>query len=241
MKHGFKYNFTMKPTILACAALLIPAFAFAARPFVTDDARLTTGGSCQLESWLRIYPDSQEIWALPACNPTGNLEFTIGGGVAKYEGESTTNDYVFQAKTLLRRLETNDWGLGLGIGTILHPEINPGPNQLGNTYAYIPLSVSLSDDKLIIHANVGWLKDKASGLNTASWGIGAELKLHPNWLGIAETYGDNHGNAYGQTGVRYSVIPNLFQIDATFGLQISDPDKAHWISFGIRYTPDKLL
>lgn len=231
----------MKPRTLACAVLIIPSFAFAARPFVTDDARLTTGGSCQIESWLRIYPDSQEIWALPACNPTGNLEFTIGGGLAKHEGESATNDYVFQAKTLFRPLETNDWGIGLGIGTILHPEINPGPNQFGNTYAYIPLSFSLSDNKLIIHTNAGWLKDKASGLNSASWGIGAELKLHPLWLGIAETYGDNHGNAYGQTGVRYSVIPNLFQVDATFGLQISDPDEAHWVSFGLRYTPDKLF
>lgn len=160
MKHGFKYNFSMKPIFLACAALIAPDFTFAARPFVTDDARLTTGGSCQLESWLLIYPDGQEIWALPACNPTGNLEFTIGGGLAKYAGESATSDYVFQAKTLIRPLETNNWGLGLSVGTILHPEINPGLNQLGNTYAYIPLSVSLSDDKVIIHTNIGWLKDR---------------------------------------------------------------------------------
>ena len=32
--------------------------------------------------------------------------------------------------------------IGFAVGTIRHPEINPGPNMLGNTYAYIPLSVS---------------------------------------------------------------------------------------------------
>jgi hypothetical protein len=231
----------MKHSALACIAFLIPSFALAARPFVTDDARLTTGGSCQMESWLRIYPDSNELWALPACNPTGNLEFTFGGGRSKPQGEQATSDYVFQAKTLLRPLETNGWGMGLAVGTIHHPEINPGPNMLGNTYAYIPLSVSLNDDEIILHANLGWLKDKSSGLHSASWGIGGEFKMHAKLLGIAETYGDNRGMSYGQIGIRYSVIPDLFQLDATVGQQLSGEGNSHWISFGIRYTPDRLF
>ena len=231
----------MRLKSLACMALTISTSAFAARPFVTDDARLTTAGSCQLESWMRTYPDGKELWALPACNPTGNLEFTVGGGRARHDGEPSTNDYVFQAKTLLRPLETNDWGLGLALGTIRHPKINPGPNMLGNTYAYIPLSVSLNDDKVILHANLGWLKDKASGQNNLSWGVGSEFKLHAKLLGIAETFGDNRSMSYGQVGVRYSVRPDLFQVDATIGQQLSGPGKNHWVSFGIRYTPDKLF
>ena len=226
---------------LACTALIIPTCAFAARPFVTDDARLTTAGSCQLESWMRIYPDSKELWALPACNPTGNLEFTVGGGRARHDDAPATSDYVFQAKTLFRPLETNDWGIGFAVGTIRHPEINPGPNMLGNTYAYIPLSVSLNDDKVILHANLGWLKDKASGQNNLSWGVGGEFKVHAKLLGIAETFGDNRSMSYGQVGVRYSVRPDLFQVDATIGQQLSGPGKNHWVSFGIRYTPDKLF
>ena len=226
---------------LACTALIIPTCAFAARPFVTDDARLSTAGSCQLESWMRIYPDSKELWALPACNPTGNLEFTVGGGRARHDDAPATSDYVFQAKTLFRPLETNDWGIGFAVGTIRHPEINPGPNMLGNTYAYIPLSVSLNDDKVILHANLGWLKDKASGQNNLSWGVGGEFKLHAKLLGIAETFGDNRSMSYGQVGVRYSVRPDLFQVDATIGQQLSGPGKNHWVSFGIRYTPDKLF
>lgn len=229
---------------LAGTALLIPSIAFAARPFVTDDARLTTGGSCQLESWMRVNPDSNELWALPACNPTGGLEFTFGGGRMKRQGEAATNDYVFQAKTLFRPLETNGWGWGLAVGTIRHPEINPGPNMLGNTYAYIPLSVSLNDDKVIIHTSLGWLKDKGSGLNSASWGIGGEFRLHSRMLGIAETYGDNRGVSYGQIGVRYSVVPDLFQVDATVGQMLSGEGKNgnnHWLSFGIRYTPGRLF
>lgn len=231
----------MKLKILTWTALMVPTVAFAARPFVTDDARLTTDGSCQLESWMRSYPDSKEFWALPACNPTGNLEFTFGGGRTKQEGVQATSDYVFQAKTLFRALDTNGWGWGLAAGTIRHPEITPGPNKLGNTYAYIPLSASLRDDKVIVHVNLGWLKDKASGLNSASWGIGGEFKLQPKLLGIAETYGDNRGMSYGQVGVRYSVIPDLFQLDTTVGQQLSGEGNSRWVSFGIRYTPAKLF
>jgi hypothetical protein len=94
---------------------------------------MTTAGSCQLEGWMRVYPDSREVWMLPACNPGGNFEITAGGGRAKNTGESATADYVLQAKTLFRPLETNDWGIGLAAGTVRHPENNPGPNLLAGT------------------------------------------------------------------------------------------------------------
>lgn len=108
--------------------------AWAARPFVTDDARLTTAGSCQLESWIRNYSASHEVWALPACNPLGNFEVTLGGGVSRNLEQRSTTDYILQAKTLLRPLSTNDWGIGMAAGMVRHPDVNPGSNLLGNTY-----------------------------------------------------------------------------------------------------------
>jgi hypothetical protein len=231
----------VKLTSLTCATLLIPSLAFAARPFVTDDARLTTSGSCQLESWTRFNRGSTEIWALPACNPTGNFEVTLGGGRAKPHGEPATADYILQAKTLFRALQPNGWGWGLAAGTIRHPEISPGPNMLGNTYAYVPMSFSLNNDAVVVHANLGWLRDKASSRNNASWGVGGEFKLRPALLGIAETFGDNRGMSYGQVGVRYSVVPDLFQVDATLGRQLAGDGNGRWVSFGLRYTPDRLF
>ena len=80
--------------ILYTIILLLPSTEVkAARPFVTDDARLTTEGSCQLESWARLYENSSEIWALPACNPFGNLEVTLGEGIS-HDDDWTSQSFI---------------------------------------------------------------------------------------------------------------------------------------------------
>lgn len=215
--------------------------AWAARPFVTDDARLTTAGSCQLETWTRVYRDSHEFWALPACNPGGNLEFTVGAGRAKADGEPGSNDYVFQLKTLFRPLSTNGWGWGLGVGTVRHPEINPGPNLLGNTYAYVPMSFSFMDDRVVVHANAGWLKERGTGRNNLTWGVGGEFQLTGRTLLIAETFGDHRHNPYWQLGGRLAIVPDRVQVDLTVGQQMAGPGASRWVSLGLRLTPNELF
>lgn len=223
--------------------VLVADSAEAARPFVTDDARLTSANSCQLESWTRIYSSSSEIWTLPACNFGGNVEVTAGAGAAHGVNGigGWTGDYVFQAKTLFKALETNGWGVGIAAGNIHHPQINPGPNLLGNYYAYVPLSVSWQDDLVIMHANLGWLRDKASGRDQATWGLGTEINVNQRWTWIAESFGTSQGDAYWQAGLRYGVIPGLLQIDTTVGSPVDSPQHSRWLSFGVRLTPADLL
>jgi hypothetical protein len=211
--------------------------SMAARPFVTDDARLTNEGQCQLESWTRRYSNSTESWALPACNPFGNFELSLGTGVAHDTQGVRTQDYIVQGKTLVRKLSTDDWGWGVAVGHIMHPAVNPGPNLMGNTYAYLPISRSFRQDDIIMHLNVGWLKDKATGQNKTTWGIGSELKLGSRLLGIAEAFGDSTASPYFQTGFRFAVRPDLFQVDMTIGKQHHGTGESRWLSFGIRYTP----
>ncbi len=230
-----------KAFVLMLLAGTLANGVWAARPFVTDDARLTTAHSCQLETWARLYRNSHELWALPACNPTGNLEFTFGGGAAKTDGAASTDDYVFQAKTLFKPLETNGWGIGAAAGVIQHPKVNPGPNLLGNQYAYVPLSLSFADDLLIVHANAGWLHDRATRRNQTTWGLGAELNLDSRWTLIAESFGNSADTPYWQSGVRYSVLPGLLQLDTTVGRQFNGSTENRWLSFGVRYTPAKLF
>lgn len=230
-------------SFVAAMMLVAASPAWSARPFVTDDARLTTAGSCQLESWTRVYRGSTEIWALPACNPGGNLELTVGAGHAMYDepGRSANSDHVFQAKTLFRPLQTNDVGFGMAAGTVRHPGVNPGPNLLGNTYVYLPLSVSMADNLLVVHVNTGWLRERVTRRDLATWGVGTEWNVSERITWMAETFGDSHPNTYWQAGGRFSLIPQLLQIDTTLGQSLGGSHDSRWISFGLRFTPASLF
>lgn len=226
--------------LLACA-LVAPELALAARPFVTDDARITTEGSCQVESWTRHYTDRTENWALPACNFSGNLEITAGIGQFRSGDGQGSQDQVLQAKTLFRPLQPNGWAWGLAVGRIAHPSLRPGPSNLGNTYLYLPLTVSTRDDRLVFHANLGWARDRQTHQDRATWGGGVEYWASGKLMLIAEAFGDDRQKPFLQSGVRLTVLPGLLQIDATRGTQPGSQGRNTWTSLGIRYTPDKLF
>ena len=199
--------------------LLITPAAYAARPFMTDDARITTNRSCQLESWMRVYPKSTELWAFPACNFGGNLEITAGGGHARFDDTPSSNDYVLQAKSMLKDLETNGYGVALAVGKMYHPAAVAGPNSLGSNYAYMPVTFSLLDDRAFVHTNVGWARDRLTQRDNLTWGVGGEYTIVRQVNVMAETFGDNRNHSFWQTGLRVFLMPDRVQLDSTVGNQ----------------------
>lgn len=187
---------------------------------------------------MRSYEGGQELWALPACNLGENFEVTLGGGsYHNTDDHYRTEDWVAQFKTLFKPLETNGWGIGLAVGRVMHPDIQAGPNQLGNTYFYIPVSFSLRDDDVIVHWNVGMLRDRQEDRNKVNMGLGSEFKLAGRFKGVAEVFGDHTQNPFYQFGLRYSLVPEVFQIDGTLGQQVNGNSQTQWLSIGVRWTP----
>ncbi|MBS1144547.1 MAG: hypothetical protein H6R14_1953 [Proteobacteria bacterium] len=219
------------------APILLSTAAHAARPMITDDARLTDGGACQLESWVHLHGNQHEYWALPACNPGGNFELTLGGALSYADGQSESGAAVIQAKTLFKPLETNGYGIGLAAGYAAQP----GSAHAANPYFYVPTSFSLADDFLIIHTNLGYTRERENRANRLTWGVGSELQMSPRtWL-IAESYGQDKGNAFYQLGVRFWVVPNHVQIDTTYGSRFGAISQEHWFSVGLRLISPKLF
>src|SRR5690625_4068501 len=103
----------------ALAFLLTAALppAFAASPMVVDDADIVGAGQCQAETWLQRWSGYSEFWVMPACNVGGKTELSLGGVRAS---SRSRHSYAvnFQAKTLLRPLATNSWGVALTAGVI---------------------------------------------------------------------------------------------------------------------------
>lgn len=213
---------------------LLPSTAMAARPMITDDARVVDTHSCQLESWVKHNRSSNEYWALPGCSPADNTELTLGGAVTREDKQSQNSDLMLQAKVLLKPLETNSYGYGLVIGYAQHPKLDSNSSMIGNTYAYIPASASFFSDKLILHVNLGALHDKEKRRADLTWGVGSEIPLSDKVELIAETYGDHRSRAFYQAGIRYWVVRDRVQIDTTYGNRMQNNSDERWFSIGLR-------
>ncbi|MCL1961471.1 MAG: hypothetical protein FWG56_06820 [Desulfovibrionaceae bacterium] len=213
------------------AAVGMALQAHAARPMMTDDARIVEAKACQLETWVQSNRGSTEYWALPACNFTGNLELTLGGGLTHEGGQTRTTDAVVQGKTILKPLDANGWGIGLAVGASRHPRVNDGQRDW---YAYVPASFLFRDDALAVHTNLGWLREGQTGRNRLTWGLGTETQLAGcTWL-IAETFGQNRGKPLYQVGLRHWLVTDRVQLDVTYGNRFGGDMRQRWFSIGLR-------
>lgn len=216
---------------IACAAAVGPASA--ARPLVTDDARIVDPKACQLETWVRRNTDSTEFWALPACNPTGNVELTFGGAMTRELGATHTSDVQIQAKTIFRPLEPNGWGVGAVLGNLRRPA-EQGRDFTSNLYGYIPVSVSFAEDRVVMHVNAGMLRPESRSAHRATWGVGSEIRFGERFYFIPEVFNQTGGRPFFQTGLRYWIVPGRMQIDTTYGDRLGHSRGDRSFSVGFR-------
>lgn len=218
----------MKKAHLASLCLaFLPTFAWAGRPFFTDDAGLTESRTCQLEAWTQRARNTHEWWALPACNPFGNFEVTAGLTELSPDGADRVRSYVLQGKTLMRPLEADNWGVGLAFGTV-----HPDHGRADSYYAYVPLSVSMGGDSFIVHVNLGWRSDRAQDTNRTTWGVGTEYALASRVTIFAEIFGDDVTKPTAHTGFSFGLIPDRINLDMTYGRNTESENDRNFYSVG---------
>lgn len=223
----------MNKIIGLLAFFLLIENAYAARPMITDDARIIDSKSCQVESWVKSSKDSEEYWALPACNPLGFFELTLGGSKIHSQDPTDSSGRVVQAKTLFRELKPNDWAVGFALGRNHHLATGELASH-HDVYGYIPVTWSLNNDQQFLHLNLGAIKSQFDSVLRKTWGVGAELEITPRTFLIAETYGVDGVKPSYQAGVRHWLQPNKFQVDLTTGSKANYTTQSRWFSIGIR-------
>lgn len=217
------------------AVLFLAAMpALAARPMITDDARIVDAKACQVESWIRNNRDSREYWAMPACNPTGNLELTFGGARTEEDGRSEFTDHLIQGKTIFRPLEPDGWGVGLAVGAARHPHREVARGWPGDAYFYIPLSVAFAGDAWVVHVNGGAVHRRDLGKDVATWGVGSEIRIRDELYFIPEMFRSEPGRPFYQAGFRYWIVKDRVQMDATYGNRAASNTRERWFSVGMR-------
>ena len=198
----------------AAVLLLSCHGAQAARPLVVDDASILDPHHCQLEAWTQHAPTQREDWAVPACNVGGRWELGAGlGRIGPDDGRRPFHSGVLQAKTVFRQLASDDWGIGLTVAN----QFRQGDGVAGDCSVLVPVSMSLAHDRVLLHANAGWLRLRADGSHGGLWAAGGEWATTSRIALTVEAYGTQRGHAYRQAGVRLTLIPDRLAFDAGLG------------------------
>jgi hypothetical protein len=230
---------SMRSMLWVVAALLFALFftaveiVHAARPMITDDARVVDDKSCQLEAWSRQVSDGNERWALPACNFGRSIEWTLGGSYVSTSGLSGNTDVIAQAKHVFVPLVDGAWGRGFSIGYASHEETRPR-RFLGDAYATLLNSYASADGRRVLHTNLGWTHDRATASDRLTWGVATEFEQSARLYWIAEVFGRDQGRAWFQAGARVWLVPDRVQVDATLGNRFGSGPEDRWVSIGLR-------
>jgi hypothetical protein len=185
--------------ILLAAGALLAAPVWAGRPLATDDASVLEPHDCQVEAWHQHTGNLREWWAMPACR-VSDWELAAGKG----QGRAS----VVQAKTILRAPGTgsDDWALGLTVAS----QQGPIRQQTLN----LPLTISFMEQAVLLHLNAGWMHPHGAATR-GTWSVGGEYALSQRWSASVESYGGKHLAPTRQLGVRYTLVANRLDLDAS--------------------------
>lgn len=215
-------------------ALCAPA-AQAGRPMAAEDATILDPQQCQLETWAQHSQTQNEYWTAPACNLGAGWELSAGAGRAYGLAGGGQNTLAqLQAKTLLRAPQEDGWGLGL----VLASQWSTGPGSSRDLSLNLPLSVQLAGERAMLHANLGWLRQRsqqqtAGSTSRRTWGLALELAASERAAFTIETYGSQRAGSYMQLGARYSLIPGRADIDIAYGDRVGRRAAERYVAIGL--------
>jgi hypothetical protein len=221
---------SLHATPVALAVLVLaPALAHAGRPLVAEDAAILARGYCQVETWVQHNDGSQETWVAPHCNPGGYWELIAGAGhVSPHAGGSPR---LLRAKAVLRPMSTNGWGVGI----VLSDQFGTGDSVAGDLSLTVPLSLSLLDDTVRVHANAGWTS-RRGGPDGMTWALAGEWNLARRAGVTLDAYGAGHQRSWLQAGARYELVPGRAVIDAAIGQRFGWHWKERYVAVGLTVT-----
>jgi hypothetical protein len=223
------------------ALLLIAAStaALAGRPLTTEDASVLDDKRCQVEAWIDRGRDASQAWLAPACNFGGGIEWQAGIARTRESGRSVTTATYAQAKGLFKEIDdASRWGVGWVVGVNRDPR-REAQRGWKDPYALVPASFAAGD--ALIHANLGWSRDRAERRDRSIWGTAIEVPGGARVTWLAEAFGEGSQKPFLRAGARIGVVKDVFEIDVTIVSRPGGTREERYISLGVFWQSGRLL
>ncbi|MBP3191894.1 hypothetical protein [Natronogracilivirga saccharolytica] len=202
-----------------------------AQQMIVDDAAVTTQRSFQIESWY----GTEESWFQPAVSVTRWLELTAGMIFDSSDGLEPDNWFI-EFKAVPGDVEVDGWAYGL----VLAPVFN-FDGDLDEFFSYVLFSKMILDGSSVLHLNLGMEGFNEHDREYAfTSGIRGDFGIRDRVMILSEIFTSNFETPSFQTGLRLAVIPDLIEMDVTYGEGFRKGMSYPGFNIGIAITPDRM-
>ena len=229
----------LKRALLALLLLAAAGPSIAGRPFTTEDADVLGDKRCQVESWIDHGRDTSNGWLAPACNFGLGIEWQVGFSRSRVSGHSFASESYAQAKGLFKEIEGDSrWGVGWVVGISRDP-LRETPRGWQDPYVIVPVSVAVGE--ALVHANLGWSRNRAEGRDRAIWGAAVEIPGGERITWVGEAFGEGSGNPFLRAGLKFSVVKDVFDVDLTVVSRPGGTREERYFSLGVFWQSGRFL
>ncbi|TVS09735.1 MAG: hypothetical protein EA419_12290 [Wenzhouxiangella sp.] len=221
-----------KKTLLACLmAAALPFSAWSAGGhYPVDDADIGDPGDFGIETWFtHVDSDNSELAFLPTWRP-GTLPVELVLGLIRVEEDSDSFNRVEPAA----KWQFSPIAPGR-LGAAVNVEGGFDDGDWTDLLVNFPLSYELPDAPVVVHANLGWIHDRAGDDNVDrlfsgaafEWGLNDRADL------IGQVYREGADEEVeSQLGLRFHFDHNVEYLDLAAGRTLTGDDKDWFFTVG---------
>ena len=208
----------MVPTVrhytLALGLGLWSGAAFAAGPYIVDDASILEPDRFQNESWLSRTNKGETLAVV-------NLSHRIMGSEVMiqetHDDRSGNGSDSISPQIKYRWREGDDAGR-VASSLIVGGSYSNDAGRVTSLYAYVPTTLSLTT-ALDVNVNAGWQYSEDRSRHAVTWGVGTEYHFDPAVSLVDEIFGVDSKRPGFQLGPRVK-LTNWAQFDAVYGYNV---------------------
>jgi len=203
--------------LLLASALPLSAWSSGGH-YPVDDADIVAPGGLQIESWFtHVDGNNSELAFLPAWTPAGTrLELTAGLYRIREEGDDFNR---FEPAAKWQFLPPGDGHISAALSIAAGYEDGDWSDWLVN----LPISFHLAAAPVVIHANVGWLRERTDNNDRAFLGAGFEWGASETIDLIGQVYREGaDAEPEAQLGLRRGFDGALEHLDFAVGRTLRD-------------------
>lgn len=202
-----------------------------AQQMIVDDAAVITHRSFQIEAWY----GTEESWFQPAVSATKWLELTSGLIFDSSDGFEADNWFA-EFKAVPGDLEVDGWAYGLVLAPVFDFD-----GDFNEFYSYVPVSRMILNESSVLHINLGVEGFKVNGWEYAfTSGIRGDFGITDRVMILSEIFTSKLETPSFQTGLRFTVLPDLVELDITYGEGFRRGMNYPGFNIGIAITPESL-